>query len=334
MANTTGPGNDKYTQAAKSLADKTLVRVFEATGVDFDDKPFSPKVEQTLDPNADIYKLGSKSGEQQRLGMAILVLDDKVDLSQVSVALGNTAAAMDALAKKEQEEKREQEHKDRVFQMLLEQYRWHDQKAKEHADHKEAIKGLIAKINRGEKIELKPDGSLKDPKEEAAVRDYEQKTGSKIDRTNPEELRKVEELHKQKETEHRQKAREYKAEAEKVSQMAPEQAAKKLEEISEKSGFERSSQITIAIEDKEKQIGIIEKRNFSDITKQASVDAVNGSYFSEESEQPLTIGSNNPITKGDASKLFASAAKPIDEEKIDFENEKSVSPSQAPGNTA
>jgi len=82
-----------------------------------------------------------------------------------------------------------------------------------------ALDDFIAALESGEAPELNEDGSLKNEKAEALIREYEEKFGVAVDRTDPEALKAVAEYIKEKKNELAQEVDEQNAVKEKATEM-------------------------------------------------------------------------------------------------------------------
>lgn len=202
----------KYYDAAKGMK-QVLSRTFGATGVDF--APAPEKDGPGQDPSPGEAKHQYFANADTAIGRKNIEVDAGFSGSISSVILGSSAPNYDtgmggSAGKEDEEKKKRQEEWDRLFWMQqelarrLQEIDWkieeidkqiHD--TKEHMSaldrekaELEELRGIFDDHLSGKKpLKVGADGKLENEKAEKALQDYERRTGRKVDRNNPEELK-------------------------------------------------------------------------------------------------------------------------------------------------
>ncbi len=307
-----GQNNDtgsKYKDAATRKGPGELARAFAATGVDFADPAREPELDlKPVDNSAGMFQLGSKTGEINRLQLSMQVSSGTIDASQASVMLSSAASAVEALARKEEKEKREREHSDRVFRALMDQYNWHKDQEKMHKEVADLFADRAERLRRGEKPGL-------DPKLVEKIKEHEREYGEKIDPNNPEHMDKLEKKHRTKEKEHvraQEKIIEehpgFEKRAQEINKMSSDKAVQTYKNITQSEGEIAGYKTFAELKNDKVEEAIIKSKNFNDEGNKIALDSAHVKNSEDFFNEEITIGVTNPVKKGDATKSFALVA--------------------------
>jgi len=232
----------------------------------------------------------SKMGSQQNQNEANLMANSQAS-NGAALNFSGTATAQRMGSEAQKTEKAEKDRKsfqEQAFQSLLQRIRdldkqiaWHGQEIDRLVRQRDAIDRAMAKIHRGEKPELNPDGTFKDQALEQAARDYEKRTGKKIDRNNPDlgELEQARADHESQISGHKRdqdRLEVERAENEgRLREMDPEQAAKEFGETYEAQGRDAAEAALAHAENDEVQQAVVNAQGFDDTTEENAIAVAN-----------------------------------------------------------
>jgi len=249
------------------------------------------------------------------------------DLSFGSTATAQRLSAGEQKAAKAKEDSKK--FQDQAFRNLLwqvqqmrEQRDWHRAQANELRSDIALFQDYVARLHRGEEPKLNPDGSLADPRLEKRVREAEQRTGRKIDRTDANEIETVvvggmrDQLE-----EHDRKAEEIDRDidraisgSEAYRSATPAQRAQLFKEEEAIKGGASADLALRHVEDDQAQVDIVTGQGLDAKTKAATVAVARtqdaASFFADAEmtdETDRQVGSRNA---GEVSGQFALAAPP------------------------
>lgn len=146
----------------------------------------------SVDPLRESDALHARELERHNLGMAAL---DNPDLAGSNVILsGSHASAKTQRITREERKKREADQRE-VIEQIIAQIEARNREIAENLARLEeldaqeaALNDQIARLQRGEELERDADGHLKDKNAEDAIREYEERYGVKVDRTDAAQL--------------------------------------------------------------------------------------------------------------------------------------------------
>lgn len=169
-------------EAGKLSGLRALVRNFEST----DGRAEPVNVERAAFTTARIF---DQDGQVEIANLIHAVLNGALTPDKVPVLL--SALQQSQRDKAEGEEQEKQKARDAWLRQQLLQLADIDHRLGELSHQKTALGNVLADIRSGKGPDLDADGTLKDKKAEAAIREYERKHRTKIDRGNDAQVSKV-----------------------------------------------------------------------------------------------------------------------------------------------
>ena len=191
----------------------------------------------------------------------------------------------------------------------------------EELERQEAgLEQTIEDMENGKPVVDEETGELKNKDAEAAVKEYEQKHGVKVDRTNPDVLKEILGGVRAEKQVLEKSNDDLAVEVEQREFLAnnPEELARRGNATQEERDINNGA--VSDLESDEEQVEMVQARDFDEVTEQiavdASVDNEGNNLFSE-----LTVGSENPFTSGDVRNEFFQRADVQTQNTPDVEQE-------------